>query len=299
VAFVTPDVHALVDWSFGIETLDKELLPPSPDAVVGRRFADKVVRVRMLSGTDAVLLVHVEIQGRRNAEFAARMYRYWSRIRERYGKPVVSIAVLADDDPDWRPNAHEDVAFSTHLRFEYAVLKLLDLAPRIDELEASDNPFAWLVAVDLRTRQTRPDAERCFVKTRFARALLVNERFSREDRAELYRLLTWVMILPDDLERRFDADVRSLEGVPMEILSPMEVRAMQKARVETRVADVREMTLRVLARRFDVDGARDERARAALAQIADVSVLESLFDIAVTARSRDEFEVALANTRAQ
>jgi hypothetical protein len=46
VAFVAPEVDALVDWKAGIEPLDKELAALSPDSVTGRRFVDKLVQVR-------------------------------------------------------------------------------------------------------------------------------------------------------------------------------------------------------------------------------------------------------------
>jgi hypothetical protein len=80
VAFVAPEVDALVDWKAGIEPLDKELAALSPGSVAGRRFVDKLVQVRRIDGGASILLIHVEIQGTRDRSFEARMFTYWSRI---------------------------------------------------------------------------------------------------------------------------------------------------------------------------------------------------------------------------
>ncbi|MBK6938906.1 MAG: hypothetical protein IPH13_01690 [Planctomycetes bacterium] len=201
LTFAAPVVEAAIDWKAGIEPLDKELAALSPDSVAGRRYVDKLVQVRRIDGGASILLIHVEIQGTRDRTFEWRMFTYWVRILDRFGEAPFSIAVLADDDPKWRPTAFEAEVSSTRMRFEFATVKLLDLEPKIDALERSANPFAWLVAIDLRTRRTRAQLEaRLVEKTRLARLLLLETRFSRKNKRALYRLLTALMRLPENLE---------------------------------------------------------------------------------------------------
>ncbi len=45
MAFFFPETHADIDWSRGYESLDKELSQIVRDAELGKRLADKVVKV--------------------------------------------------------------------------------------------------------------------------------------------------------------------------------------------------------------------------------------------------------------
>jgi hypothetical protein len=290
MAFVAPDLHEAVDWERGVESLDKELLPPSPDAAHGRRFVDTAVLVHLRSGRDVVLLVHVEVQGAPDSTFSERMFGYWSRLRDKYDKPVFSLAVLADDDPEWRPGAYEVVSLTTRMTFEFPVLKLIDLAPRLDELEASGNPLLVAIAIDLQTRRTRPDEARLYVKTRLLRTIVREERFSPEVKQQLYRLLTWLLRLTDDLEQQFDEDVRRTEARRMEIWSPMELRAIAKGRLE----ELRENILHVVQERFGPSDESDRDIRTALANLDRMEALRSLFDSALSMTSRTAFVAELS-----
>src|SRR5438874_7124480 len=74
------------------------------EAELGRRYVDKLVKVWTLDGVECWVLIHVEVQTARDADFPERMYVYNYRVFDRYNKPVASFAVLADDDPGWRPH---------------------------------------------------------------------------------------------------------------------------------------------------------------------------------------------------
>jgi hypothetical protein len=97
--FFAPVAAADIDWSHAPVALDTELQALAVGAELGRRYADKLVRVRRRSGDDVYVLVHVEVQGRRDPQFAARMAEYRRRIESRWDRPVFSMAILADDGP--------------------------------------------------------------------------------------------------------------------------------------------------------------------------------------------------------
>src|SRR5580704_6618759 len=96
LALCFPEVHAAIDWSRGYESLDKEFQQIVRDARVRKRLADKLFKVWRNDGTEAWLLVHVEVQGRREKTFPERMYVYGYRIYDRYRRQVASLAVLCD-----------------------------------------------------------------------------------------------------------------------------------------------------------------------------------------------------------
>jgi hypothetical protein len=102
--FFFPQAHADIDWTRPYETLDKELQKIVPAAEQGRRIVDKLVKVWLKTGEERWLLIHVEVQTWQETGFARRMHVYNYRIFDHYNRETISLAVLADDDLDWRPN---------------------------------------------------------------------------------------------------------------------------------------------------------------------------------------------------
>jgi hypothetical protein len=158
-ALFFPHVHRDVDWSRGYEMLDKELQQLLPRAAQGRRTVDKLVKVWRHNGAETWVLIHIEVQTRRQRGFGRRMFVYNSRIADRYNREVVSVAVLADDDPGWRPDRYEWELWGCEKRLVFPTVKLLDYAEREAELEESRNPFAKVVLAHLKALETRRDPE--------------------------------------------------------------------------------------------------------------------------------------------
>ena len=92
------------DADKGYEFLDKELHQVAKDAALGRRYGDKLVRVYRKNGQEEWALVHVEVQGQKKDNFTKRMYTYNYRIFDLFDRKVASVAILADDNFQWRPD---------------------------------------------------------------------------------------------------------------------------------------------------------------------------------------------------
>src|SRR6266478_7123014 len=90
LAFFFPLVHTAIDWSRGYESLDKELQQITHDARTGPRLADKLFKVWRKDGREAWLLIHVEVQGKREKDFPERMFIYSYRIYDRQHSPLCS-----------------------------------------------------------------------------------------------------------------------------------------------------------------------------------------------------------------
>jgi len=142
------------------------------DASLGRRWADHLAQVWLGDGSAAWVLIHIEVQGQVDAEFPRRMYTYNYRLFDRYNRRVASLAVLADDDPGWRPSEFSHALFGCRASLTFPSVKLLDYAARWDELAASRNPFAVVVMAHLKALATRRDApERLRWKLNLIRSL--------------------------------------------------------------------------------------------------------------------------------
>ncbi|MEH2368933.1 DUF4351 domain-containing protein [Nostoc sp.] len=200
-----------MNWKRPHEFLDEEFQQIAREAELGRRYADKLVKVWQIQGQETWLLIHVEIQAKSEDTFAARMFSYNLRIFDRFAKPAISLAILCDTDQRWRPYQYSYNYPNTSLNFEFGTVKLLDYQNHWAELEASDNPFATVVMAHLKTQQTsKKPGERKAWKFSLIRRLY-ELGLQEKDIRNLYRFIDWVMILPKALEAEFWQEFKQYE----------------------------------------------------------------------------------------
>ena len=104
MAFFFPIAYQDIEWSRKYENLDKELQKVVRNSELGKRVADKLVKVWLKDGEESWILVHVEIQSQKESDFAKRMYVYNYRIFDKHNHSVVSLAILGDEHPSWKPD---------------------------------------------------------------------------------------------------------------------------------------------------------------------------------------------------
>jgi hypothetical protein len=250
--FFFPAIHREIDWSRGYLFLDKELEKVVRDATLGRRYADKLVRVFLLGGQEAWLLIHIEVQGYRDADFPERMYVYHYRIFDRYGVEVVSLAVLSDDDPAYRPAEYHRERWGCELIFRFPIAKVLDYAEQWALLEASANPFALVVMAHLKARETRtrPDEQRKAWKLNLIKHLY-RHSYGRQEVLELFRFIDWLLVLPPAVEQALQVELSQLEEEQrMPYLSNIERIGLQKGLERGSLEEARAMLLEAVDARF-------------------------------------------------
>jgi hypothetical protein len=159
MAFFFPQIHADIDWSRGFEFLDQELQQIVRDAELGKRLADKLVKVWQLGGEETWVLAHIEVQSSEQSEFSKRMYVYNYRLSDKYNIPVVSLAVLGDERATWRPHQYQVQLWGCSVNFQFPIVKLLDYGENWQSLEESSNPFAVVVMAHLKAQETRQDGQ--------------------------------------------------------------------------------------------------------------------------------------------
>ncbi len=209
--FFFPEAFREIDWDRGWESCDQDLQQVVRDAEIGKRVADKLMKVWRLDGEEQYVLIHVEVQGERDDGFPLRMYTYNYRLFDRHHRPVVSLAILGDDSPSWRPEGYGYELWGCRVGLTFPVVKLRDYNDRWAELEGSANVFATVVMTHLKTRATRRDPERRFRwKMRLVRRLYEGG-YARQDVLELFRFIDWLLALPPELERRFNDELMELE----------------------------------------------------------------------------------------
>ncbi len=229
IAFFFPEIYREVDWSHGYEILDKELEKITRDAELGKRHADKLIKVRRLNGEEQVVYIHVEVQAQRQKIFDHRMYVYNYRVYDRYRQPVVSLAILADDHPEWRPRGYTYELWGCKFGLEFPVVKLWDYNEAWDELAPSTNPFATVVMAHLKTLATREDPDARFRWKMFIFRRLYESGYDRQEILDLLWFVDWIMWLPPELKQQFEGTIEAYEAEKqMEYMTTWERNGLEK-----------------------------------------------------------------------
>jgi hypothetical protein len=291
LAFFFPEVHDGIDWRRGYQSLDKELQQVVRDARLGRRLADKLFQVWRKGGGEAWLLIHVEIQGKREEDFPERMFVYGYRIYDRYRQAVVSLAVLCDDNPTWRPDRFETGDWGSFLGIRFLTAKVLDYRGQEEALERDRNPFAAVVLAQLNVLETqgRP-GERWQWKVRLVKGLYDRGLTAQQVR-ELFRLLDWMVQSPEQLEQHFHEEIgRFEEERRMPYVTSIERLALEKGRQQGQREELLEGITKALETRF---GAAGKRLVPKVRALTALDKLRALRRVAWTAETLDEVKAQL------
>ena len=190
--FFYPDAGSFFDFSKNFEYLDKELeqLFPPEDHLYQLRFVDKLVKVHCKNGDNEWILVHIEVQGYHDPHFGRRMFNYYSRILDKYDKPITAFAIFTEKNAAFKPCEYYREFMGTSVLYRYNSFKILDQDERM--LRESDNPFAIVVLTALIALQRKrlPENELLVLKVGLAKNLL-NKGFSKKKIARLMNFLRY------------------------------------------------------------------------------------------------------------
>jgi hypothetical protein len=279
--FFFPHVHASIHFDAGYRFLDKELAKLMVDTESGDRRVDKLVEVQWQDGSSEWILLHVEVQAQRNVDFAWRMYVYYSRIWDRYQQPVISLGLLADGDPNFRPDRFERGRAGCRLEFHFPVVKLLDYKTEA-ELMADPSPFAVASLVQLRKIQAGRDFQQRY---RFKLALIremYSRAYPRDDIIKLLRFIDYILRLPADLAAQLRHEVEAIEE---EFHMPYVTSFERLAKQEGIEQGLRNLLFQTLEIRF---GQVPEELRASINTCSNPERLSDVHRQALLANSIDE-----------
>ena len=115
-----------IDFSKDFEFLDKELEKIQIDSKSKRRRIDKLVKVYLKNGEEEWFLIHIEVQGYKDGGFPFRMFVYHYRLLDKFDRPVTSLAIFTDDNPNYHPKEYLHSHWGTEIRFRFNTYKLLE-----------------------------------------------------------------------------------------------------------------------------------------------------------------------------
>ena len=295
VAFFFPHIHRGIDWSRGWESLDKEFQQVIGEAELGDKRADKLVKIWLRDGKEVWLLLHIEIQSHREADFEERMYVYHYRIFDRYNRRVVSLAVLGDGDAGWQPREYGYEQWGCELRFRFPIVKLLSFADVEPLLAVECDPIAALVQAHLATLSEPSDSQSMFARERRLVRSLYERGLPKQTTLELFRVIHRMMDLPKELAARFMHEHYEWEGEQkMPILLDFEIEAMERGKAEGKAEGLREGLLEGielgLKLRFGVEGLQ---CLSSIQRLVDIAALRRIKQAIETVTTLDDLRQLL------
>ncbi|MGD1700464.1 transposase [Dapis sp. BLCC M229] len=294
LSFFYPEIYVSINWQKKPVSLDKELEQITASATTEKRYADKLYQAWLLDNQEIWILIHIEVQSQYDREFSERMFIYNYRVFDLYNKPVISLAILGDENPSWRPNSYQYGLEKSQMRLDFAIVKLLDY--QWEELEANNNLFAIVVMAHLKTKSTTSNlTEREQWKWQLVRSLY-DRGLTKFDIINLFKFIDKMMTLPPELESNFQTKVNQYEEEQrMEFLSTIEELAIergQKIGLERGAKETyRQNILDLLERRFN---SLPETLVKAVNEIDDLAWLKQLHLETITVSSVSEFEELLS-----
>jgi hypothetical protein len=293
--FLFPDISSIIDWSKGYEPLDKEFQKITFDANTGRKYADKLIKVFKLDGSETLILIHIEVQAQKEQNFPERMFIYNYRIFDRFRKTVISLAILADNTKHWRPDRFGYGEKNAKMELRFPIAKIIDFADKWDYLEQNDNIFSLCIMAHLKAMETKDNYEQRKKWKFYLLRLMLKKGYGRKKIVQLLRFTDWVLTLPDELNQQLWHDFNQLKEVKkMPYISGFEKMLMEKGLqkgIQKGIQKAKqEDILEILAIKNDFI---PDEIQQKIKQITDTTSLQTLLRVAILKQSLSEFKQEL------
>ena len=163
-----------------------------------RKFVDILAEVPLISGENAWILLHVEIQGRGGKEnFPLRMHRYRCLLEGRYNRPVAGLAILVQPIPaDQAEGIYCWEGYGSRVLYEYPVFKIYEGDE--ERLQKSDNPFDLAHYAGMQAWKHRGSDTRKLDYMKLLLAELDRRGWSHEAKMALLWFIEGVMHIADE-----------------------------------------------------------------------------------------------------
>jgi predicted transposase/invertase (TIGR01784 family) len=207
VELFLPDAAQVLDLDRGFEFLDKELEELFPEETAKHpRFVDKLLKAYTKDGREEWILIHIEVQGYRDKDFARRMFTYFYRLLDRYNKPVTALAIFTDDKKNFRPNSFEYHFLGTSQVYTFNTYKVIDQDETL--LANHSNPFAMVVLTVLLAIKNKKGSDETLInlKLKLFRMLISRQMEKSTMRALLTFLKLYVHFANPDSYRIFEQE---------------------------------------------------------------------------------------------
>ena len=157
-----PEVAAGIDWSVQLESLEQELHQITPASEIGAKRVDKLLKVRLLDGTDQWLYLHIEVQMHYDPDLPKRLFIYHYRIFDKYGVSPLTLVILGDPSRKWRPTSYHYQSLGCGITFRFLICKTIDFEGKLDDPRYRHQQALFIIAAHLGTQQHRQNPQQLY-----------------------------------------------------------------------------------------------------------------------------------------
>ncbi len=273
-----PEVATYLEGD-SIEFLDKEVFT---DVTAGERYEADLIAKAQFQGQESFFLIHVENQAQHQTDFGKRMFRYFSRLSEKFDLPVYPVVVFSYNSPKTpEPNVYQ-VGFPNKvvLQFNYDVIQLNQLNWR--DFVQQPNP----VASALMAKMNIEPSDRRRVKLECLR-LLATLRLDSAKMQLISGFIDTYLRLSSEEERLLQADIARIEPTEQEVIMQIVTSWMEEGIEQGKQEEALSLVLRLLPRRIGavVPALQQRIQQLSQAQLEDLA--EALLDFSSAADLED------------
>lgn len=206
IKFFLPQAYRLIDFTHSIEFLEQELHKLISDKYKeGKVINDKLVKVRLKSGDDKWILIHIEVQSSFETDFAERMFTYFYRIYDRYDQKITAIAIYTGLKNAKKFDRYEYSFLGTETLYKFNTYKITSQKEK--DLLASKNPFALVVLASQYLLKSEDDYEKRYLFKRKLIRLSKDRNYKPNQIINLLRFVDLILRLPAELEMKFEQEI--------------------------------------------------------------------------------------------
>ena len=218
--FFFPHIHQAIDFEKEITFIDHELKEIEPNSGLGDRDADILVQVYLKDESIKYIgiYIQIEVQSQPRPNFIEKVFIYLYRAMDKRREtdlPVISLAILADDNKNYRPSEYSIRLFGFELTMKIPIIKILDYEYKEEmkkKLETSKNPMTMIVKAQLKSHEVKgSDNDKKFEVTKELIRQCYMIGYSRDTMKIILQFFAWVIRVPDDFENRIKQFVDQLE----------------------------------------------------------------------------------------
>ena len=253
INFFLPNLYELVDFQYPIEFLEQELYKLIDDKIKrGKVINDKLVKVKLKSGEEKWILIHIEVQSSFELDFNERMFTYFYRIYDSYNQKITAIAIYTGDKTPKEHSAFNYEFSGTRLLYEFNSYKIT--SPKQKELLESDNPFALVVLTCQYLLKTKNDLDkRLSFKLELIR-LAKDKDYDGKQIMNLLKFIDFILILPSKLEQKFQNEIISRYIKPKDMnLTESQIEFANKVHIALYGETIKEKVVREETEKFVIE----------------------------------------------
>ncbi len=205
--FFAPKLHERIDWTKQPDSMEQELRRAFPRNK-GKRYTDKLMKVHLRDGKEQWILVHVEVQGYKDDDFAERMFQSYYRIFDLYNRKIFAIALYTDDHRTFKPTSYYYCFHGTEVTYKYNTYKLLDQDE--NKLLQSDNPFSYAVLAGIYALRSKANAsERFQFKRKLFELVLRDKRDNAKEYTDLLLyFIDFLLEVPKEMTKELKVGIQ-------------------------------------------------------------------------------------------